>query len=299
MDALDEFKSIFGLVPSIPKSKAYFCNVLNHVKLSILNAMPFVEGKLPVKYLGVPLISSILMNHDCRILVERVKSRVGDWKNNSSSFAGEMKRDKAKVAWNIMCFPKQEGGLVSDIIVDGGWAWPLSWYTRAPILYNCMVHALSPDCEDQLVWKDFHGIKKSFSVYVVETSFGLGKLKTHDMLRQWDVGDATKLNLFLCPFCKLVSNSHNHLFLECLFPLQVWYMVCSRAGMDGIDPIWDDIVDWIKPLSTKRSVFSVVARLVLERNLRLFHLPREKPSLISELKEACGSSSRHYCSQCD
>ncbi|GJY04136.1 hypothetical protein Tco_0370076, partial [Tanacetum coccineum] len=111
MDALDEFKSISGLVPSIPKSKAYFCNVLNHVKLSILNVMPFVEGKLPVKYLGVSLISSILMNHDCRILVERVKSRVGDWKNNSPSFAGEIKRDKAKVAWNIVCFPKQEGGL--------------------------------------------------------------------------------------------------------------------------------------------------------------------------------------------
>lgn len=90
MDALDEFKSVSGLTPSIPKSKAYFCNVLNHVKLSILNVMPFVEGKLPVKYLGVPLISSRLMNRDCRILVERVKSRVGDWKNKSLSFAGRL-----------------------------------------------------------------------------------------------------------------------------------------------------------------------------------------------------------------
>nr|GEY73645.1 hypothetical protein [Tanacetum cinerariifolium] len=53
MDALDEFKLVSGLVPNIPKSKAYFCNVLNNVKLSLLNDMTFVEGKLPVKYLGL------------------------------------------------------------------------------------------------------------------------------------------------------------------------------------------------------------------------------------------------------
>ncbi|GKC62503.1 hypothetical protein Tco_1095101, partial [Tanacetum coccineum] len=152
MDALDEFKSISGLVPSISNSKAYFCNVLNHVKLSILNVMPFVEGKLPVKYLGVPLISSRLKYRDCKILVENVKSCVGDRKNKVLSFAGrlqlvqsvlssmnvywasvfllpnqiiediervmrgflwcqgEMKKGKAKVAWNVVCLPKQEGG---------------------------------------------------------------------------------------------------------------------------------------------------------------------------------------------
>ncbi|GJY64314.1 pre-mRNA-splicing factor ATP-dependent RNA helicase DEAH7 [Tanacetum coccineum] len=37
MDSLDEFKAVSGLVPSIPKSTAYFCNVLNHVKIRILN----------------------------------------------------------------------------------------------------------------------------------------------------------------------------------------------------------------------------------------------------------------------
>nr|GEU39992.1 hypothetical protein [Tanacetum cinerariifolium] len=47
MNSLDEFKTVSGLVPSIPKSTAYFCNVLNHVTISILNIMPFFEGELP------------------------------------------------------------------------------------------------------------------------------------------------------------------------------------------------------------------------------------------------------------
>ncbi|GKG49095.1 hypothetical protein Tco_0515547, partial [Tanacetum coccineum] len=43
MESLDEFKLTSGLVPSIPKSTAFFCNVPNHVMISILNIMPFAE----------------------------------------------------------------------------------------------------------------------------------------------------------------------------------------------------------------------------------------------------------------
>ncbi|GJR82989.1 putative RNA-directed DNA polymerase [Tanacetum coccineum] len=149
MEALDEFQKASGLVPSIPKSTVYFCNIPNHIKNDILSIMPFAEGELPVKYLGVPLISSRLLNKDCKVLVEKVSNRIGDWKNKSLSYAGrlqlcrsvlssmhvywvavlvipigiiqdieqlmrgflwcngELKRGKAKVAWDIICLPKR------------------------------------------------------------------------------------------------------------------------------------------------------------------------------------------------
>ncbi|GJZ58864.1 putative RNA-directed DNA polymerase [Tanacetum coccineum] len=88
--ALDEFKEASGLVPSLPKSTAYFCNVLNHVKLAILNVLPFEEGRLPVKYLGVPLVSSRLLIRDCKELVERIQLRIQDWKNKYLSIAGRL-----------------------------------------------------------------------------------------------------------------------------------------------------------------------------------------------------------------
>ncbi|GKA92513.1 putative RNA-directed DNA polymerase [Tanacetum coccineum] len=153
MDSLQEFKDASGLTPSLPKSTAYFCNVLNYVKIGILNILPFEEGNLPVKYLGVPLVPSRLVYRDCAELMERVKRRICDWKNKFLSFAGraqlvrsvlssmhvywasvfilpssliieleqlmrgflwcqgEMKRGKAKVAWEVVCLPKKEGGL--------------------------------------------------------------------------------------------------------------------------------------------------------------------------------------------
>ncbi|GJV82914.1 hypothetical protein Tco_1522812 [Tanacetum coccineum] len=92
MDSLNEFKAVSGLVPSIPKSK------------------------LPVKYLGVSLLSSRLLNQDCKILVEKVKNRIEDWKNKSLSFAGRLQLCKSvissmQVYWaSVLILPK-EGGL--------------------------------------------------------------------------------------------------------------------------------------------------------------------------------------------
>ncbi|GKE04238.1 hypothetical protein Tco_1396256, partial [Tanacetum coccineum] len=93
MDVLEEFKQVSGLVPSIPKSTAYFCNVPNAIKASILNSMPFAEGVLPVRYLGVKFLLKSL----------KVGSMTGEIR--------EMKKGKAKVAWDFVCMSKHEGGL--------------------------------------------------------------------------------------------------------------------------------------------------------------------------------------------
>nr|GEX16298.1 hypothetical protein [Tanacetum cinerariifolium] len=89
-DALFEFKEALGLVPSLPKSTAYFCNVLNSTKIAILQILPFEEGRLSVKYLGVPLVSSRLTFRDCKELIEKVQACVDDWKNKTLSAAGRL-----------------------------------------------------------------------------------------------------------------------------------------------------------------------------------------------------------------
>ncbi|GJU63652.1 putative RNA-directed DNA polymerase [Tanacetum coccineum] len=118
-----------------------------------LDEFKIASGRLPVKYLGVPLVSSRLMVRDCKELVEKVKNRIHDWRNKSLSMAGRLQlirsvigsmhvfwasvfiipngvlvdieqcmrnflwspgaslKGKAKVAWDVVCLPKDEGGL--------------------------------------------------------------------------------------------------------------------------------------------------------------------------------------------
>ncbi|XP_071741233.1 uncharacterized protein [Rutidosis leptorrhynchoides] len=89
-NAIEEFKSCSGLVPSMPKSTAFFANCTPIVKDQILALMSFEEGILPIIYLGVPLVSSRLMYRDCQVLVEKVKHKLDDWKNKFLSFAGRV-----------------------------------------------------------------------------------------------------------------------------------------------------------------------------------------------------------------
>nr|KAJ0213104.1 hypothetical protein LSAT_V11C400156970 [Lactuca sativa] len=89
-DSLDEFARVAGLHPNFSKSHIFFGNVKAHVKRKILDTLPFVEGKLPMRYLGIPLISTRLFIRDCKRLVDKVRCRIGDWRNKYLSYAGRL-----------------------------------------------------------------------------------------------------------------------------------------------------------------------------------------------------------------
>nr|GEY42266.1 hypothetical protein [Tanacetum cinerariifolium] len=191
MDTLVEFKEALGLTSSFPKSTAYFCNVLNYTKLDILNILPFEEGKLPVKYLGVPLVHSRLLYWDCKELMEKVKGRINDWKTKSLSFAGRVQLIGSESLWVYGFIPinsmatlfgrflfgercHEDGGKffsagynrfakVKDIIVNTSWSWPDAWMSKYSILGTIDVPHIT-DTNDTLVWKDLSNVDVGFSV---------------------------------------------------------------------------------------------------------------------------------------
>ncbi|GKD93014.1 hypothetical protein Tco_1372851, partial [Tanacetum coccineum] len=77
--------------------------------------MPFSEGKLPAKYLGVPLISSRLLNREKKLGIGLEIGRTNLYRlrliRGFLWCNGDYKRGKAKVAWDDICLPKHEGGL--------------------------------------------------------------------------------------------------------------------------------------------------------------------------------------------
>ncbi|GJZ55722.1 hypothetical protein Tco_0610915 [Tanacetum coccineum] len=230
MDTLKEFKIASGMTPSLPKSTAYFCNMINYVKLDILNILPFEKGKLPVKYLGVPLVPSCLLIRDCTELMEKASVFILpshlmlDLEQLMRGFLwcqGEMRKGKAKVAWEAVCLP---------------------------------LLVLTSDSSS------FHSILVAIKRQAQESRYT--KLKTQDTLSQWDVSSNTDLNLLKCPLYDMQPDSHDHLFFECVFSLHVWEHVKRFMSIPNIPSDLSSILDFLIPLAKIRSARSVIAKLV-------------------------------------
>ncbi|GKB30917.1 RNA-directed DNA polymerase, eukaryota, reverse transcriptase zinc-binding domain protein, partial [Tanacetum coccineum] len=88
--ALDEFSKCSGFLPNNAKSTVFFGSLNDNEKQEILNILPFEAGKLPVRYLGVPLIAKRLSVKECGSLLDKIKSKVKNWKNRSLSYAGRL-----------------------------------------------------------------------------------------------------------------------------------------------------------------------------------------------------------------
>ncbi|GJU34349.1 aspartic peptidase [Tanacetum coccineum] len=105
MESLDEFKSVSDLVLSLPKSTMFFCNVVNHVNLLFLIfRLSLKLCKSVISSMHVYWASVLMIPIGILLDIEQL-IRGFLWCN------GELKRGKAKVAWNDVCLPKCEGGL--------------------------------------------------------------------------------------------------------------------------------------------------------------------------------------------
>lgn len=59
-------------------------------KQEILNTLGYIEGQLPVKYLGVPLSTRKLTIYQCQPLIEKITVRMRSWISRLLSYAGRL-----------------------------------------------------------------------------------------------------------------------------------------------------------------------------------------------------------------
>ncbi|GKD22873.1 RNA-directed DNA polymerase, eukaryota, reverse transcriptase zinc-binding domain protein, partial [Tanacetum coccineum] len=86
--ALDKFSALSGLYPNLGKCTMFCGSLDSDTKDEISNIFPFKEGKLPVRYLGVPLVTKKIGIANCKQLVDKVTQKLNDRKNTSLSYVG-------------------------------------------------------------------------------------------------------------------------------------------------------------------------------------------------------------------
>ncbi|KAK4384094.1 hypothetical protein Sango_3091900 [Sesamum angolense] len=109
---------------------------------SLLATLGFQEGHLPVRYLGLPLISARLYVADCQPLLQKIDNRIKD--TSSSGYP--------KVAWEAVCRPIEEGGLgIKDILalnraLMSKHLWAVIKQNRTSIWVDWIIHIRLRDC---------------------------------------------------------------------------------------------------------------------------------------------------------
>ena len=83
-----EFEDLSSLKANPSKSSFYCFGISERVKQILLSSMQMKEGKLLVRYLGVPLTSSRLSSAYCGVLLERITRRIDSWLCRNLFYAG-------------------------------------------------------------------------------------------------------------------------------------------------------------------------------------------------------------------
>ncbi|KAL2224604.1 UNVERIFIED_CONTAM: hypothetical protein Sindi_2993500, partial [Sesamum indicum] len=87
---LDRFAEWSGLRLNVQKSHVIISRSAQGWKDQILAIMGFQEGQLPMRYLGLPLLSSRLSISDCQPLLLNIDARINGWEGISLSYAGRI-----------------------------------------------------------------------------------------------------------------------------------------------------------------------------------------------------------------
>ncbi|KAL0285559.1 UNVERIFIED_CONTAM: putative ribonuclease H protein [Sesamum angustifolium] len=85
---LSEFAELSGLKVNPNKSQIILSRAVQQEKQQMIDILGFQEGSLPVKYLGVPLISSRLTIADCKPLINKLDTQIAGWSHLNLTFAG-------------------------------------------------------------------------------------------------------------------------------------------------------------------------------------------------------------------
>ena len=106
-ECLDQFCSLSGLRAKLDKSSMFLSGVPAGRKANLLSILGYSVGELPVRYLGVPLITSKLRGSHCQVLVDRITDKASSWKCRALSYAGRLQLIKSvlfsiQVYWSSM-----------------------------------------------------------------------------------------------------------------------------------------------------------------------------------------------------
>ncbi|XP_039069262.1 uncharacterized protein LOC120215754 [Hibiscus syriacus] len=90
LSVLDLFYEISGLQLNSSKCKIFSTGCSSRSVDLFQQISGFKKGSLPVRYLGIPLVTRKLTEKDCVVLIDKIKQRLHHWSARNLSYAGRL-----------------------------------------------------------------------------------------------------------------------------------------------------------------------------------------------------------------
>ncbi|XP_056843011.1 uncharacterized protein LOC130495615 [Raphanus sativus] len=97
LQVFNDFEKLSGLKISLEKSTLYMAGISVENQSAILENFPFEAGQLPVRYLGLPLLTRKMTVSDYLPLMEKIKTRMCNWNGRFLSYAGRLQLLKSVI----------------------------------------------------------------------------------------------------------------------------------------------------------------------------------------------------------
>lgn len=146
--SLDKFSTLSGLTINLAKSSLYLSGIDRTMRSRISDHIDIQDKTLPVRYLGVPLLSSRLTHTDCMPLVERITARIQLWTSSSLTYAGRLQLIKSvlfsiQVYWSsIFILPGATIKKIESILTAFLWRGTSLTPTGAKVAWNAICYPL-------------------------------------------------------------------------------------------------------------------------------------------------------------
>ncbi|KAF6162421.1 hypothetical protein GIB67_017309 [Kingdonia uniflora] len=221
------FTELTGLEVKHNKSKLYCSEVNDNTKIAISDALGIGMGSLPVKYLGLPLLSSGLIKGDCQQLIERLIGRIYSWQNrleqhfkyDSTIFlSAPVSNILVNSLWSIYqhlknmlgreiteeiestCINRHE----ADLVI---WTPSQDGVYKVASTYEALRDKIDKVDWFELCWGDMASPRSKFTTFKALK----GALAIGDKMVQMNI-----VQVAYCTICGQLGENGPHLFMECI-----------------------------------------------------------------------------------
>ena len=142
LEVFKDFAKVSGLSISLEKSTLFLAGVKEDASDDIFDQFPFEAGSLPVRYLGLPLLTKRMSAADYAPLISRIRSKISFWTARHLSFAGRLQLI-GSVLYSItnfwisaFCLPKQCIQEINSLCSTFLWSGPVLSSQKAKIAWS-------------------------------------------------------------------------------------------------------------------------------------------------------------------